>query len=341
MQPVLDKLAKVRPVDFKWLNQSDGVSHVGFIAQELEDVFPEMVQTNPDGYKSVAYTNFIPILTKAIQQQQDEIQAIKLQLQGVGDNVYRDDLAVVDVPFSGNLTVKGHVFLSADSVGEAKILAGSTSVRVTFSALYEYQPIVTITMVGDPLPVFASVSGVDSTGFTIKINQAQGCDLNFAWHVFASPEAQLTVSDGTTQDIELVVPAPPATPPADVGSGDQGSPEVLGQNVTKQPKDAVNPENVVDKDASFENLPDTAGESMPPKEEVKTPDSQTPPAEEQQAPTVNDQTRQILPDPEAVTKEEVKTPDSQTPPAEEQQAPTVNDQTRQILPDPEAVTKGQ
>jgi hypothetical protein len=40
-----------------------------------------------------------------------------------------------------NLTVYSPGNFSGDSVGEAKILSGQTSVRITFSQAYQYQPI--------------------------------------------------------------------------------------------------------------------------------------------------------------------------------------------------------
>ena len=43
---------------------------IGVIAQEVELVFPEVVDTNEDGYKSVDYSRLTPILLEAIKEQQ-------------------------------------------------------------------------------------------------------------------------------------------------------------------------------------------------------------------------------------------------------------------------------
>lgn len=58
---------------------------IGFIAQELEKIFPELVQTDANGYKSVMYQNMTPVLVEAIktlksqlddkQRQIDELKA--------------------------------------------------------------------------------------------------------------------------------------------------------------------------------------------------------------------------------------------------------------------------
>ncbi|CAH0997435.1 hypothetical protein EMA8858_03568 [Emticicia aquatica] len=56
----------------------------GLIAQELEDVLPNLVENNthPTGltFKSVNYTGLIPILIKAMQEQQTEIESLKRKL---------------------------------------------------------------------------------------------------------------------------------------------------------------------------------------------------------------------------------------------------------------------
>lgn len=67
----------------------------GFIAQDLEQVFPQLVTNahHPEeldaqgkvvaeavDFKAVSYTELIPVLTKAIQEQQQEIEALKAQV---------------------------------------------------------------------------------------------------------------------------------------------------------------------------------------------------------------------------------------------------------------------
>lgn len=43
---------------------------VGFIAQEVEKIIPEVVHTDNEGYKSIDYAKFSPFIIKAIQEQQ-------------------------------------------------------------------------------------------------------------------------------------------------------------------------------------------------------------------------------------------------------------------------------
>jgi len=48
--------------------------HIGFIAQELKEVFPELVYEDSEGMLSIDYVSLIPVLTGAVQEQQKIIQ---------------------------------------------------------------------------------------------------------------------------------------------------------------------------------------------------------------------------------------------------------------------------
>ena len=58
------------------------ISENGFIAQEFQKVLPNLVHESNDKEKilSVNYTAIIPILTKGIQEQQNEIENLRKEL---------------------------------------------------------------------------------------------------------------------------------------------------------------------------------------------------------------------------------------------------------------------
>jgi hypothetical protein len=62
--------------EYKEKNFPNG-RHYGVIAQEIEKVLPEVVNTDAKGEKSVAYTEIIPVLIEAIKEQQKEIEELK------------------------------------------------------------------------------------------------------------------------------------------------------------------------------------------------------------------------------------------------------------------------
>lgn len=68
------KVNKLRPVSFNW--NHDGSPEIGFIAQEVQEVFPEFVsQTN--GVIGVKYANMVSVLVACIQDLQQQIDAMK------------------------------------------------------------------------------------------------------------------------------------------------------------------------------------------------------------------------------------------------------------------------
>ncbi len=76
----LQRLINVNGISFTWKKQGnenrgfpDG-KHNGFIAQDIEKIFPEIVREGQDGEKAVAYTELIPILIEAMKEQQKIIE---------------------------------------------------------------------------------------------------------------------------------------------------------------------------------------------------------------------------------------------------------------------------
>jgi len=51
----------------------------GLIAQEVEKIVPELVNTDSEGWKSVEYTHLVPILLEALKEQLQTIDALKTQ----------------------------------------------------------------------------------------------------------------------------------------------------------------------------------------------------------------------------------------------------------------------
>jgi len=71
----LEKVHLMRGVSFNF--KKDKKPHIGVIAQEVEEVIPELVHTDQDGLKSVAYGNLVGLLIEAIKEQQTQIDELK------------------------------------------------------------------------------------------------------------------------------------------------------------------------------------------------------------------------------------------------------------------------
>ena len=81
LESVIDKLLALRGVRFKWRDSSYGDSYrLGVIAQEVESVFPEVVETGPDGMKGINESGLIAAIITAIKEQQAELRALRAEI---------------------------------------------------------------------------------------------------------------------------------------------------------------------------------------------------------------------------------------------------------------------
>lgn len=74
----LSNVNKLRSVTYNWKDlDKDQKIKTGFIAQELQAVFPELVSNDKEGNLAIHYTGLIPHLVRAIQEQQEMIEQLK------------------------------------------------------------------------------------------------------------------------------------------------------------------------------------------------------------------------------------------------------------------------
>ena len=72
----LDKVKQLRGVSF----EKDGRQDIGVIAQEVQAVVPEVVDTTHE-YLAVSYGNMVGLLIEAIKEQQTQIDNLKARLE--------------------------------------------------------------------------------------------------------------------------------------------------------------------------------------------------------------------------------------------------------------------
>ena len=79
---------QLNPVTYIFKDDSANTPQVGFIAQEVQQIIPEVV-TGKEGDLSkgeslgIVYGNLVPVLTKAIQEQQGQISVLKAENVGL------------------------------------------------------------------------------------------------------------------------------------------------------------------------------------------------------------------------------------------------------------------
>ncbi len=77
MEPALEKLLQLTPKRYDYITEeSNSSAHIGLIAQEVELLFPEFVNTDANGMKSIAYGEMVPVLIQSIKEQQQQIEML-------------------------------------------------------------------------------------------------------------------------------------------------------------------------------------------------------------------------------------------------------------------------
>ena len=79
----LDDVLKLQGVKFNFINDKAKTKQIGFIAQDVEKIFPEFVVTGNDGYKSISYGQIDAVLVEAIKEQQLQIEKQKNELESI------------------------------------------------------------------------------------------------------------------------------------------------------------------------------------------------------------------------------------------------------------------
>jgi len=77
----VDKLSTLNPVVFSWKSDDTNKENIGLIAQDVKEVFPQVIDTNEEGFLGVRYVELVPVLVKAIQELSAENNTLKEILQ--------------------------------------------------------------------------------------------------------------------------------------------------------------------------------------------------------------------------------------------------------------------
>jgi hypothetical protein len=91
---VLDKVDTLTPIYFTYKFHSVDPEHItdtnwklGLIAQEVQEVLPEVVKEREDGFLSLDYSKMMGLLVEAIKEQQTTISKLESQIAQLGDTI--------------------------------------------------------------------------------------------------------------------------------------------------------------------------------------------------------------------------------------------------------------
>lgn len=76
----LFKLNDLKTVKFNYNNDKNNKLHYGLIADEVENIFPELVENSPAGFKILNYNELLPILIRKMQVMDLQIQNLKEEI---------------------------------------------------------------------------------------------------------------------------------------------------------------------------------------------------------------------------------------------------------------------
>jgi hypothetical protein len=86
IENALQKISKISGNTYDWKAENK-IEHgyegndVGVIAQEIEEVLPQLVQTRDNGYKAVKYDKLVALLIEGIKEQQTQIHSLTIEIE--------------------------------------------------------------------------------------------------------------------------------------------------------------------------------------------------------------------------------------------------------------------
>jgi len=80
----LEKVMAMQPVTYQY--KSGGGQEVGFVAQQMQEVVPEVVYGSGDGNLGIDYSKITSVLVEAIKTQQEQIEDLKSVVVKLSDN---------------------------------------------------------------------------------------------------------------------------------------------------------------------------------------------------------------------------------------------------------------
>jgi len=202
----LNEILALNSVSYKWIDSTDNTKHLGLIAQDVQKVIPEAVVGSEPGRLGLRYTELIPVVIKAIQEQNNEINAIK-DILGADSRVISTinsqngkDLELV--PSSGKAIVKGSLWVNNKLVansaelgdtridgaltvkgsvtGASFITNGSTETDISIPSQGDKEYSVIVTWSSDPgQPYWVQV--LDAEHFRIKTQNPVNQDAHFRY----------------------------------------------------------------------------------------------------------------------------------------------------------------
>ena len=162
----LNEVMQLRPVTWKWKDRAAGTPQLGLIAQEVRSILPELIieEKEKDQLLSLNYLGLLPVVIKAIQDQQATITSLRNELDAQNNpNGTKQTVTT----YNGNVLT--------DENGEATVML-SNSVE-SLNSDFRYQ----LTVIGQFAQAIISRE-IENNRFTIKTSTPK---VKVSWQVTA------------------------------------------------------------------------------------------------------------------------------------------------------------
>ena len=123
----LNKVMQLSGVTYNWnqldfpQNNFDSLTHLGFIAQEVEKIVPDLVTTGADGYKGVDYNGFAPLVIEAIKELNLNFEGISGTITPLAGSANETFVSV----FFDNVKIKVGAWLADTANGIGDVFGGT------------------------------------------------------------------------------------------------------------------------------------------------------------------------------------------------------------------------
>ena len=122
---------KIGEYDFSKITQE---KQLGFMAQDVQKVFPELVSTDEDGYLSVNYIGLIPVLVEALKEQKEVVTEQKEEIADL-----QTRMAKLEALLNASETIQGNLSTPTESTVEGVVLRQNAPNPFNGSTTIEYQ----------------------------------------------------------------------------------------------------------------------------------------------------------------------------------------------------------
>ena len=83
----IENLFDLEPVEYKLKSDTKNKKHYGLIAQDVEEIYPELISDSNLGFKTVNYMELIPLLLLKMKNMQKEIDGLREQIGTIKNGI--------------------------------------------------------------------------------------------------------------------------------------------------------------------------------------------------------------------------------------------------------------